>query len=336
MLRFPACVTLCLLAAPWAALRAQTPVPGPVALPSAPSAPAGVPAAPAPAAPAPSSGTDEIIGRTYSVELKAGTAFVGELRSAGPEELTFETKDLGLVRVPRANLSRLALLSAEQARLGYDDVGNGNRLFFAPTARNLRKGEGYVQNLELFLLSANYGVTDNISIGLMGSIIPEAGDVNFIGFTPKVSFPVSENFRVGAGGLLLFNRTGAFGLTYANATYGSADNNLTLGVGYAYDGSAGFYETPVFELGGATRISRRVSLMNETYFIRSSDAYGTATGVFGIAGARYAAQRIGGGLGLAYVYGNYEDNGNGTFRFGYNDGTAFPFAELTVRFGKIK
>ncbi|UOQ98447.1 hypothetical protein MUN81_02920 [Hymenobacter sp. 5317J-9] len=333
MLKSSACLVLVgLLGAPLAPLRAQTPVPAPPSLPTGPTAPAsaGVPA------PAAAGSVSEIVGRTYSVELLSGNTFVGVLRSSGAQELEFQTQDLGVVRVQRVNLKQLVLLSAEQATRGYDDVGNGNRLFFAPTARNLRKGEGYVQNLELFLLSVNYGVTDNFSIGALASIIPGAGSYNFVGLTPKVSFPVAEKFRLGAGGLLLFNREGAYGITYANGTYGSADNNLTLGVGYAYSGTDGFYSTPVFVLGGATRVSRRISLMNETYLVRSSDSYGTATAVLGIAGLRYATSRIGGGLGLAYVYGSYQDNGNSSTRFGYDNGTAYPFGEVTVRFGRIK
>ncbi|MBD2722850.1 hypothetical protein [Hymenobacter armeniacus] len=333
MPKFSACLlAACLLGAPLAALRAQTPVPAPPTLPSGPPAP-GPAAAPAPA---PATGQPELVGRTYSVELVSGNTFVGVLRSSGAQELEFQTQDLGVVRVQRATLKRLALLSEAQARRGYDDVGNGNRLFFAPTARNLRKGEGYVQNLELFLLSVNYGVTDNFSIGALGSLIPEAGSFNFIGLTPKVSFPVAENVRLGAGGLLLLNRDGAFGITYANGTYGGPDNNLTLGVGYAYSGTDGFYSTPVFVLGGATRVSRRISLMNETYLVRSNFGDGVATGVFGIAGLRYATSRIGGGLGLAYVYANYRDTSSGNTRFGYDNGTAYPFGEVTVRFGKIK
>ncbi|GAC1367350.1 MAG: hypothetical protein NVSMB30_01230 [Hymenobacter sp.] len=308
------------VAVPAAVVRAQV-------LPPSPNVPAA--AAPLPAG-------VEIIGSSYSVELISGNAFIGLLRAATPDELEFETKDLGVVHVQRRNLKQLLPLTPEQTRRGWDDVGNGNRLFFGPTARNLRRGEGYVQDLELFLLSANYGLTDHVSLGLMASIVPAAGSYNFIGLTPKVSFRTSEKVHVGAGALLLINRQGAFGVTYANATYGSADRNLTTGLGYAYTGGGGFASAPVLMLGGGARVSRRLALMSETYFVRNRDSYGTATGVFGIGGLRFVAPRFSGGLGVAYVYANYQDSGTGNLNFRFDNGSAYPFAEVTVRFGKIK
>lgn len=278
----------------------------------------------------------EVVGTSYSVELVSGNAFMGVLRSVTATELEFETKDLGIVRVQRSNLKLLLPLTAEQARLGYDDIGNGNRMFFGPTARNLRKGEGYVQNMELLVMNFNYGITDNFSMGAIATIIPGAGSNNLFGLTPKVSFPASEKVRVGGGAMVFFAGGGTAGVTYANFTYGSADNNLTGGVGYGF-GSGGFGTTPVLMLGGMTRVSRRVSLLNETYIVRESNFYGTATLYGGIAGLRISGSRISGGLGLLYAGISVSDNSTvpgGSFTF--NASGSYPYAELTVRFGKIK
>ena len=307
----------CILAAPLAGVRAQ-------ALP------------PPSAGPAPPAAADEVLGDRYRVELVSGRTFTGVLRAATPDELEFETTERSVVRAPRANFKPLQKLPPEPAPRGHDDVGSGDHLFFAPTARNLRKGEGYVQDLELAVLSANYGIADHVSLGLLASILPAAGRYNFIGLTPKVSFRTSERVHVGAGALLLVNREGAFGITYANATYGTADRNLTTGLGYAYTGGGGFARTPVLMLGGGARLGRRLALLSETYFVRNRDSNGTATGVFGIGGLRFVAPRFGGGLGVAYVYANYQDSGTGNLNFGFDNGAAYPFAEVTVRFGKIK
>ncbi|GAB3576041.1 hypothetical protein [Hymenobacter daeguensis] len=319
--------------------QAQTAPPVLNSLPAAPappppgSAPAPLPTTP----PATSYGTPtEVIGATYSVELKSGNTFIGVMSAATADELEFTTKDLGVLHIQRQNLKQLVVLTAEQARRGYDDVGNGNRLFFGPTARNLRKGEGYVQNMELFILNLNYGITDNFSMGAIVSIVPDAGSDNFVGLTPKLSFPVAEKVRAGVGAMLLFTSGGTGGVTYANATYGGADHNLTAGIGYGFAGRTGFSSTPVLMLGGATRVSRRISLINETYVLRDRDNYGTATLIAGIAGLRYAGPRIGGGLGLLYVHASYNENGAYGPGYQYSNGTTVPFAEITIRFGKIK
>ncbi|HEX8329159.1 MAG TPA: hypothetical protein VF629_16620 [Hymenobacter sp.] len=258
--------------------------------------------------------TPEIIGRTYSVELSSGSSFTGVLRAATPLELEFDTKDLGIVRVQRSNVASFALLNAEQARRGYDDVGNGTRMFFAPTARNLRKGEGYVQDIDIFLIGANYGITDNFSVGVLVPVLPGLG-LNVFAITPKFSVPVNDKFNVGAG-VLYANAFGyGGGIGYGVATYGTADNNLTLGLGYGF-GGGDVSSSPVVVVGGNLRVARRLSLVTETYVVDG--------GLAGLIGARVAASRVSGSLGLLYVSGN-------------EIGGIYPaYAEFAYRFGKIK
>ena len=250
-----------------------------------------------------------LIGRSYRVELVAGDGFTGVLRSATAQELVFETTGQGELRVSRTAIRSLTLLTPTQVRRNYDDVGNGDHLFFAPTARNLRRGEGYAQNLELFLLRGDYGLTDHVSVGALVSVVPGQGADNVAMLTPKASFPVGEKVHVGGGALLIGSRSRAGGVGYANATYGNADNHLTLGLGYGFSANAGFINTPLLVLGGAVRVARRVSLMNESYFLRDRSFLGDPiTAVLGIAGVRVAGRRIGGGLGVLYAYGSYRDS----------------------------
>ncbi|MET4105733.1 hypothetical protein [Hymenobacter sp. UYP22] len=262
-------------------------------------------------------GPAEIVGQSYSVELVSGTSFVGILVESRPTELVFQTKDLGQITIQRATIRQFSQLSASQVQRGYDPVGNGTRLFFGPTARNLRKGEGYVQNIDIILLGANYGITDNFSVGVLFPLIPGLG-ANFLAVTPKVSIPVAEKFNVGAG--VLYARAfgfgtdgGGAGIGYGVATYGTADNNATLGLGYGFAGESS-ETTPIVMLGGSTRISRRFSLLNETYFYDG--------GFAGLIGTRVAASRISGSLGFIY---------------GTEIGSIYPaYAEVAYRFGRIK
>lgn len=316
----------------------------PVALPGAPQpVPATAPDTLAPqAAPIPAAATRppgpgaEVIGQTYSVELRSGTSFLGLLQAVTAESLTFSTKDLGSVTVQRANLRQLSPLTAEQARRGYDDVGNGNRLLFAPTARNLRRGEGYVQSAYVVLVAVNYGVTDYFSIGTLFTFVPTAGTDNFFSITPKLSAPVARNLRVGAGAVLGVAGGGTFGITYGNATYGSADHNVTAGLGYGFAGGA-FASTPVFVLGGATRVSRRLSLIDETYIFHTEDSYSRDNLVAGIAGVRLAGQRLSGSFGILYTIVSHEDINPAYYGSSSSiNGGAIPYAEVSYRFGRLK
>lgn len=298
--------------------------------------PAPVPATPAagtvrPTVPAIASG--EVVGLSYTIEVISGTSVIGVLTAIGTDDLTFQTQDFGLLTIKRTNIKQFTLLTTEQARRGYDYQGNGNRLFFAPTARNLRKGEGTVQTIDIFLLGVNYGITDYFSMGALFTWVPEGGADNLFALTPKVSFPVSERTRLGAGALVFFQGGTNYTLGYGNATFGSADNNFTTGVGYAFVGGS-YVNTPVFLLGGTTRISRRVSLLNETYILNVKDSYESSTFVGGIAGIRVSGQRLSGGLGLMYFFYNYSSPRYSSDSA--NDGSAVPFAEATYRFGRVR
>ena len=256
--------------------------------------------------------TPELPGRSYSVELRSGTVFTGVLQTVGPEELEFMTKELGLVKVQRSNLKRIQLLTVEQGAKGYTDVGNGTRMFFAPTARNLRRGEGYLQDIDIYLIGVNYGITDNISVGALVPIIPGLGG-NVFAITPKVSVPITEKFRVGGG--VLYARAFKYGggVAYGVGTYGTADDNVTAGVGYGF-ADGGNVSSPIVLLGGAKRISRNFSFLSETYIATG--------GLLGLIGGRLQGERYGGSLGFVY---------------GTKVGGIYPaYLELTYRFGKHK
>ncbi len=244
------------------------------------------------------------VGRRFRVTLRTGTAFDGKLTAHQPQQLEFLTVDLGTVSVERSNILRLQELTTElvQRPANWMDIGNGNRLFFAPTARNLRRGEGTLQDITLYFVGANYGITDNFSMGAIVSVLPGVPlRYQFLALTPKFSARISENWHAGAGVLYLRipdfdqdNKASGVGLAYGVATYGSADNNFTVGLGYGFAGGE-IGSTPVLQVGGQRRMSRRVSLITENYIIANSNS-----GLGGLYGAKINWQRTSLGLGAVY------------------------------------
>ena len=304
------------------AARAQQPV-----LPGAPQPPAALPA-PMRTAELPMANVvghpGEVIGQTYSIETVGGVQFNGILRAASEEALSFETRELGVVTVQRINLRQLTNQTPEQARRGFDYVGNSTHMFLAPTARNLHQGEAEAQVINIFLGNINYGITDNISVGLLVPVIPFVG-IPAVAITPKVSVPLTDKLRVGAGVLYGFT-TGAFGsrtesagVGYGLATYGTADTNVTLGLGYGFAGGD-VGSSPVAIVGANVRLSRLFTFVNETYLASfdSNGAFG------GLAGLRYATPRFSGSLGALYYTSRY-------------DSGIYPaYLDVAFRFGKIK
>ena len=328
---------------PTAPAPTATPAPQPsvAPLPARPApSPPMTPAPPAPAAPDP-----YLLGRTYRVETLKGTTFTGVLVSMSLTTLEFDARELGHIKLERDQI-RVADLEGPvaagglaAAKPGYYDIGNGNRLFFAPTGRGLRRGEASLQDVSVYLLGINYGINDNLSLGGYLSVVPGlAPQDQLLVLTPKLSFPLNDNVHFGVGVLYLRvptdnGSTGA-GIVYGALTRGSADNNVTVGVGYGFvQGDIG--KTPILQVGGQTRVSRRVSLVSENYIIADARA-----GMGGLYGMKLNWRRTSLGMGAVYFYSfPYTDN----YGYGYNSrqgGYFFSsyviplYFDFTFRFGK--
>lgn len=265
-----------------------------------------------------------LLGRTYRVETLQGTTFTGVLVSMSLTSLEFDAKELGHLTLERGQIRRADLQGPlpPTTKAGYYDIGNGNRLFFAPTGRGLRKNEGTLQDVDVYLLGVNYGITDNISLGGYMSVVPGLSlDQQLLVFTPKISYPIRDNLNVGFG--LLYVRvpnfdsqgtgTGA-GIGYGALTYGSADNNFTVGLGYGFvQGDIG--STPILQVGGQTRVSRRISLLSENYIVADANA-----GMGGLYGLKINWRRTSLGLGALYYYAFGHDELQNNSYYDYNTG----------------
>ena len=210
----------------------------------------------------------------------AGLTYVGTIIERNDKEIILLTEGKTKVHIPIETIQDIRSIPSSHFHDGEYWFPNPNetRYLYAPSAFNLKKGEGYYQNTYLFINSFNYGFTDNFSFGvgfeflsIFGSF---GGDFNPIFFlTPKYSMQVSENLRVGIGVLYgnVSNLVGGFGVGYGLATYGNPEHNATLGLGFGFfDGD--FSTDPVITISGMTRISRRISLVTENWFF-PADVY---------------------------------------------------------------
>lgn len=211
----------------------------------------------------------------------AGITYVGSIVDRNQRELTILTDAGTKITVSLSNVQDIRVIPKSQIHDGeyWYPNPNDSRYLFAPSAFNLKQGEGYYQNTYLFINTFNYGITDNFSMGLGFEFISTfaslgASDFDPIYFlTPKYSTQVSENVRVGVGVLYgkVSDDIGGFGVGYGLVTYGNPEHNATLGLGFGFfDGE--FSGEPVITLSGMTRLSRRISLVTENWFF-PADVY---------------------------------------------------------------
>ena len=183
---------------------------------------------------------------------------------------------------------------------------NYSRLLFAPTARPLRQGEGYLADHEVLFPGVAYGLTENISLAGGLSVIPGLGLSEQVFYlSPKVGFDLNDHASVAVGALVATGGGGEFDdresarIGFAVGTFGSPRHSFTVGAGIG-DTSSGFSDAvPILMAGGTTTMSRHVALVGETWMFLGQD-FQLSEQPFG-AGVRLFNDRLSADLGVILI-----------------------------------
>ncbi len=176
---------------------------------------------------------------------------------------------------------------------------HASRYFFGPNGYGLEKGKGYYENTWVFFNQVSYGFNDYFTLGV--GVMPLflfGGAPTPVWITPKVQFPVVEDkLNIGAGVLAvaILPEEGMAAVPYGVITYGSRDNNITLGVGYGFSEN-GWAEIPTFSLSGMKRLSKKTYFMTENYYLNID---GESIGLISL-GARTVQKKLAISYGLIF------------------------------------
>ena len=236
----------------------------------------------------------------HALTLIDGSRIIGRITSVTADSVRIASA-VASVTVARRTVRQVSQYPAKALRNGelWADNPHATRLIFGPTAIPLRKGEGYFSDFWIFLISSAVGVTDRFTIGGGMSLIPGIDiNENIFFILPKLTVVSRPTFTLAVGGLaahvgigssddLSVNDNRSLGVLYGVATTGSRESNLSLGVGWGYVGGA-LSERPVVTLGGQHRVSRRIALISENWFLPFDDSNGSVVSY----GLRFIGEKI--------------------------------------------
>lgn len=246
---------------------------------------------------------------THVLRTRDGSTLLGRVLSDSADTVRFETGG-GVLAIPRSAILELKPVEAKAVQPNgeywFPDP-NRTRLFFAPTARTLAKGEGYYSNTYLFLQNFAGGLTDRLTVGGGFSIFPTGSlDAQVYYLTPKVNVLSTEKTNLAVGALAAwvpYDDGTSFGIVYAVGTRGGPDGSVSAGAGWGYSGT-NMSSRPAVMLGGAKRVSRRVALVTENYGmwynddLYSCDALGCSStsrkrlGALAMYGVRFMGEKL--------------------------------------------
>lgn len=221
-------------------------------------------------------------GQSVAVRLRDGSTIFGRLERADGDSVVV-VGSAGRIALPRASVDNVRAAGSAHTRAdGSTDYWfenpNATRLFVGPTGRTLGRGQGFVADVDVVIASANVGLTDRITIGGGGLLIPT---VTLWFVSPKVGLIRGDQFNLSVGAVAggiggngdFSTRRGddIAGIAYVAGTFGGTDHSLTLALGNGFAGSK-VSGRPAVMLGGETRVARRISLVSENYVIPALSA----------------------------------------------------------------
>ena len=186
------------------------------------------------------------------VTLTDGSTIFGRIVTVGADSVSFQT-GAGTMQLSVKAIRDVRLISNDDVREGdyWFPNPNSTRLFFAPTGQQLKQGEGYFSDYELFFPGVAVGVTDNISIGGGISLIPASASDQIYYVTPKIGFSPSDQVHLAAGVLFAGTNGGTGGIYYGVGTFGDGNGSVTIGGGYGFAGGK-IQSKPVGMLGASS------------------------------------------------------------------------------------
>lgn len=213
---------------------------------------------------------------TYRVETKDGNEYIGKISFDSPDRITLITKNLGEIQLKKNDILKIEAIKISQIKNGllWFDNPQASRYFWMPNGYGVKKGEGYYQNVWVFVNQITVAPSDYFSIGV--GLVPAFffGAPTPVWVTGKFSIPVeSDKFNIGGGilsGTVLGIEQSGFGIAYGMTTFGSRDKNVSFGAGWGYAGE-GWSKQPTLSFSALIRTSNRGYFITENYYIGSGE-----------------------------------------------------------------
>ncbi len=221
------------------------------------------------------------VGSTYHVVLKDGSELHGELVQKSADQIVIKTAAMGEITIAAGDIEKIDETTAADYKGGKYRFPNPSysKYLWGQTGRNLKKGDGYYQNVLIVFNSAHYGITNWFSIGAgFEGISTFMGEPIFF-VMPKFGYEFFKNFSAGIsylyGNAAVAIEEGGFsgiGVIYGTVTYGNMDYNGTVGFGWAHaEGS--MTNDPLITVSGMARVARRLAIVTENYLIPADPYY---------------------------------------------------------------
>ena len=233
-------------------------------------------------------GEKYVEGQKYVFEFRDGTIAIGTYIRSGEGNIYIKDLSGEEMYIPRIMIAQIHLATKDNVRgdeYWYPNL-HDTRYFFSPTAFGLEPGEGYFHHSYWLLWQAQWGITENFSVGGGTSLfgIPSTLNAKFNGKMSKAVNGALGWFWVGD----LFGVSGdplytLVNMPYGVITLGDKENNVTVGAGINIAEEWSGDNPLVLNFGATFRTSRRFAFIAEGWVFQP----GSNASFLGGPGIRY-------------------------------------------------
>jgi len=255
------------------------------------------------------------VGETlYEIRLTDGSVLFARVTEVEGDTIVLVTSGDLRLEVARSQIREVRVAEGRlvEGEFWREDQ-NLSRLFFTATGRALERGEAYIGTYFVVLPFFAVGVTDRFTMAAGAPLT--FGQLEPFYLAPKLQIIRTPGAEISVGTLIVFLNDEQVGITYGVGTFGTKDHALTLGLGFGFAGDE-FSSQPLAMIGGESRVSRRIKLVTENYFLPGE------TGVVYSGGLRIIGERFSTDLAI------------GGFVGGGESGCCLPLVNFSYAFGR--
>jgi len=222
-------------------------------------------------------------GDAVTIRTTGGSEYVGQIIAITGEQIILTSEDGVQSTLQRAAIKSVKKLRDDQVQDGeyYYDNPMPNRNFLTETAFSIPKGQGFYQNVMVFVNSFGYGFSDHFSLtgGFETVSLFGGGDFPIFYVQPKYTFTNpgdKTQFAIGTNLFAVPDGGGRdlAGTVYGAATFGTVNNNVTVGAAFAF-GDGEVADAPIIQAGGQLRVTKSIGLVTDNIIVLG-DGDGTA------------------------------------------------------------
>lgn len=248
--------------------------------------------------------------RSLSITLYDGTIYNGSLLSEDSTKMQLMLSNGAVIIAQKESIQRILYYQKSEKDFAiagsasfYDP--HGHRLMIMPTARTLKKKQGFIANSEIFFLSGGYGISDNIMVTAGSTIIPGL-NYQYYFVAPKVRMINLDFVDISFGGIYsnLFHQgggedDGGIVTGFGVATYNLKKGALSFGLAFPYIRNSDRIE-PVVMVSGEVFTTLKSKIIIETWNLPGTE------GLFVLFGVRTFGPNLSGDFGFlgAFPFGS--------------------------------